>query len=53
MNQKVRAASTDGCPEVDPELVIGATWEHTVSIFPYRLEGAFLCGPVSHPELEA
>jgi LysR family transcriptional regulator, cell division regulator len=38
-------------PEVDLELTTGTTCELIESVLAHRLEGAFVCGPVNHPEL--
>jgi len=40
-------------PEVDLILRTGTTRELTEEVLEHRVEGAFVCGPVSHPELEA
>lgn len=40
-------------PEVDLVLRTGTTRELTEEVLEHRVEGAFVCGPVSHPELEA
>src|SRR4051794_14808692 len=39
-------------PEVDLELATGTTCELIESVLAHRLEGAFVCGPVHHPELD-
>src|SRR5919106_4674574 len=39
-------------PEVDLVLSTGTTCELVVSVLEQRLEGAFVCGPVKHPDLE-
>ncbi len=39
-------------PEVDLVLSTGTTSELIAQVLDYRLEGAFVCGPVDHPELE-
>jgi len=39
-------------PEVDLELVTGTTSELVDGVLSYRLEGAFVCGPINHPQLE-
>ncbi len=39
-------------PEVDLVLRTGTTCELVKDVLEYRLEGAFVCGPVDHPELE-
>ena len=38
-------------PEVDLTLRTGTTAEMTEAVLDHRVEGAFVCGPVSHPEL--
>src|SRR4051794_8530536 len=38
--------------EVDLELITGTTCELVESVLAHRLEGAFVCGPVNHPELD-
>lgn len=40
------------CPEVDLVLRTGTTAELIAAVLARRLEGAFVCGPVEHPELE-
>ncbi len=39
-------------PAVDLVLRTGTTCELVHDVFEQRLEGAFVCGPVNHPELE-
>lgn len=39
-------------PEVDLSLRTGTTCELVNAVVDYELEGAFVCGPVSHPDLE-
>jgi DNA-binding transcriptional LysR family regulator len=39
------------CPEVDLVLRTGTTAELIEAVLARRLEGAFVCGPVEHPEL--
>lgn len=39
-------------PEVDLVLRTGTTCELIQDVLEHRLEGAFVCGPVDHPELE-
>jgi DNA-binding transcriptional LysR family regulator len=41
------------CPEVDLVLKTGTTCELVDDVVGHRLEGAFVCGPVDHPELTA
>jgi DNA-binding transcriptional LysR family regulator len=38
-------------PEVDLVLTTGTTCELVDAVLEHRLEGAFVCGPVDHPEL--
>ncbi|TDH57875.1 LysR family transcriptional regulator [Dankookia rubra] len=40
-------------PAVDLTLRTGTTCELVEQVLDHRLEGAFVCGPVAHPELEA
>lgn len=39
-------------PEVDLVLRTGTTRELVAAVLEHRVEGAFVCGPVKHPELE-
>jgi len=39
-------------PEVDLELTTGTTCELVEAVLGHRLEGAFVCGPVHHPEID-
>ncbi|MGH7320001.1 MAG: LysR family transcriptional regulator [Candidatus Rokuibacteriota bacterium] len=39
-------------PEVDLVLLTGTTCELIEAVLEHRVEGAFVCGPVNHPELE-
>ena len=39
-------------PEVDLVLTTGTTGELIEAVLEHRVEGAFVCGPVDHPELE-
>lgn len=39
-------------PEVDLVLRTGTTCELIKDVLEFRLEGAFVCGPVNHPDLE-
>lgn len=39
-------------PEVDLILRTGTTCELVIDVLEFRLEGAFVCGPVDHPDLE-
>lgn len=43
---------TQNFPEVDLSLKTGTTCELVEEVLGGRLEGAFVCGPVDHPELE-
>ena len=49
----VLAAYAAAYPEVDLVLSTGTTCELIDAVLEHRLEGAFVCGPVAHPELEA
>ncbi|HEU4370303.1 MAG TPA: LysR family transcriptional regulator [Methylomirabilota bacterium] len=40
-------------PRVDLVLRTGTTCELVEAVLEHRLEGAFVCGPVNHPDLEA
>ncbi|MGH7104116.1 MAG: LysR family transcriptional regulator [Acetobacteraceae bacterium] len=46
------AAYAAAYPEVDLVLRTGTTCELVKEVLEFRLEGAFVCGPVDHPELE-
>lgn len=46
------AAYAAACPEVDVTLRPGTTAELIAEVLAERLDGAFVCGPVDHPELE-
>jgi DNA-binding transcriptional LysR family regulator len=46
------AAYAEAYPDVDLELATGTTCELVEAVLAYRLEGAFVCGPISHPELK-
>ncbi len=48
----VLAAYAGAYPEVDVVLRTGTTAELIADVLEHRLEGAFVCGPVNHPELE-
>jgi LysR family transcriptional regulator, cell division regulator len=39
-------------PEVDLSLRMGTTCELIKAVLDYELEGAFVCGPVNHPDIE-
>ena len=45
------ASYAAACPEVDLALRPGTTAELTEAVLDRTLEGAFVCGPASHPEL--
>lgn len=47
----VLAAYAETYPEVDLQLVTGTTCELVDAVIEHRLEGAFVCGPVNHPDL--
>jgi LysR family transcriptional regulator, cell division regulator len=49
----VLAAYAAAYPEVDLVLSTGTTSELIGAVLEHRLEGAFVCGPVAHRELEA
>ncbi|HYD98074.1 MAG TPA: LysR family transcriptional regulator, partial [Alphaproteobacteria bacterium] len=49
----VLAAYAAAHPAVDLVLRTGTTCELTQAVLEHRLEGALVCGPVDHPELEA
>src|SRR4051794_19239207 len=44
-------AFTEAYPEVDLVLVPGTTAEMVECVLDHQVEGAFVCGPVSHPDL--
>jgi LysR family transcriptional regulator, cell division regulator len=48
----VLSAYAAAYPEVDLVLTTGTTCELIDAVLGHRLEGAFVCGPVDHPELE-
>jgi DNA-binding transcriptional LysR family regulator len=48
----VLSAYAAAWPEVDLVLTTGTTCELIDAVLGHRLEGAFVCGPVDHPELE-
>lgn len=48
----VLAAYAETYPGVDLELTTGTTCELVDAVLATRLEGAFVCGPVYHPELD-
>jgi LysR family transcriptional regulator, cell division regulator len=49
---RVLAAYAAAWPEVDLVLGTGTTWELIEAVLAHRLEGAFVCGPVDHPDLQ-
>jgi DNA-binding transcriptional LysR family regulator len=48
----ILTAYADANPEVDLILRTGTTCELIADVLEHRLEGAFVCGPVAHPDLE-
>ena len=48
----VLSAYAAAWPEVDLVLTTGTTCELVEAVLAHRLEGAFVCGPIDHPELE-
>lgn len=48
----VLAGYAEMYPEVDLELTTGTTCELVDAVLAHRAEGAFVCGPISHPELD-
>jgi DNA-binding transcriptional LysR family regulator len=48
----VLSAYAAAWPEVDLVLMTGTTCELIDGVLGHQLEGAFVCGPVDHPELE-
>jgi DNA-binding transcriptional LysR family regulator len=47
------AAYVAACPDVDLTLRTGTTCELLQQVLGDRLEGAFVCGPVTHPDLHS
>jgi LysR family transcriptional regulator, cell division regulator len=47
------AAYAAAYPDVDVSLRTGTTCELTEDVLAHRVEGAFVCGPVDHPDLTA
>jgi DNA-binding transcriptional LysR family regulator len=48
----VLSTYAESYPGVDLELTTGTTCELVDAVLAHRLEGAFVCGPVDHPELD-
>ena len=48
----ILTAYAQAYPEVDLALSTGTTGELVEWVLGHRLEGAFVCGPIEHPELE-
>jgi LysR family transcriptional regulator, cell division regulator len=46
------AAYAEACPEVDLSLVTGTTAELVDAVLSRKIEGAFVCGPARHPDLD-
>jgi LysR family transcriptional regulator, cell division regulator len=46
------AAYAEACPEVDLSLVTGTTAELVDAVLSRKTEGAFVCGPVRHPDID-
>jgi DNA-binding transcriptional LysR family regulator len=46
------ASYAESYPEVDLILRTGTTCELVADVLEHRLEGAFVCGPVDHPDIE-
>jgi DNA-binding transcriptional LysR family regulator len=47
----ILSAYAEACPDVDLSLVMGTTSELVERVLDRSVEGAFVCGPVQHPEL--
>ncbi len=47
----ILTAYAEAYPEVDLVLSTGTTGELVEQVLGHRLEGAFVCGPIAHPEL--
>jgi DNA-binding transcriptional LysR family regulator len=48
----ILASFAAACPGVDITLKTGTTCELVAEVLEHRLEAAFVCGPVDHPELD-
>ncbi len=48
----ILASFAAACPAVDITLKTGTTCELVAEVLEHRLEAAFVCGPVDHPELD-
>ncbi len=48
----ILTAYAEAYPEVDLALSTGTTGDLVEQVLGHRLEGAFVCGPIDHPELE-
>jgi len=46
------AAYAEACPEVDLSLVTGTSAELLDAVLDRKIEGAFVCGPARHPDIE-
>lgn len=46
------AAYAEACPEVDLSLVTGTTAELVDAVLSRKVEGAFVCGPARHPDID-
>jgi DNA-binding transcriptional LysR family regulator len=46
------AAYAEACPEVDLSLITGTTAELVDAVLDRKVEGAFVCGPVRHPDID-
>lgn len=46
------ATYAEAHPDVDLSLLTGTTEEMVAKVLDHQVEGAFVCGPVHHPELE-
>ncbi|MBI3451556.1 MAG: LysR family transcriptional regulator [Rhodospirillales bacterium] len=48
----ILTAYVGACPEVDLTLITGTTAELIEKVLAHQMEGAFVCGPVDHRDLE-